>query len=243
RGSDERPQGPPARGKRRISRCLRSACAFFPQRAPELHAEILDELVQFFGSRAGRCEDQLAAVASRSADSSRLGKHRADPFAGLDDALHEHDVGFADSEPYLDELVPEQRRKPLFAVHGTRSYTRRVSEASDETEPLQDPPPVGDVEEPAGSGDFTELLHSFEGDSDLDDSVSEELDAGVSLGEDELPVGDEVGPLLDIGEMVQSREDEDPSGVDELGPAGEPALGLFEDASASEFDDDDAEDA
>jgi hypothetical protein len=118
-----------------------------------------------------------------------------------------------------------------------------VSETSDETDPLVDPPAVGDGEEPAGSGDFDELLQSFEGEADLDDSVSEELDAGVALDDDELPVGDEVGPLLDIGEMVQSREEEEPSGMDDLGPEGEPGFGLFDDGGAAEWGDDDAEGA
>jgi hypothetical protein len=120
-----------------------------------------------------------------------------------------------------------------------------VPDTSEDAEPLPELPPLGEGEETLGEGegDFTELLRSFDGDSGLDDSESEELDAGVELEDEGPATPEEVEGTLDIGEMFQARVEDAEGASDELGPPGETTGDSFDDDAETEFDADDAEGA
>jgi hypothetical protein len=100
---------------------------------------------------------------------------------------------------------------------------------------------MGEGDETESEGDFSDLLRSFEGDAGLDDSEAEELDAGVELEEEGPPAPDDAESPLDIGEVVQARDDEDAPVTDEVGPTGEAGAGLFDDIAGMQLEDDDAE--
>jgi hypothetical protein len=115
-----------------------------------------------------------------------------------------------------------------------------VPETREDPEPLPDLPSLGEGDETEAEGDFSDLLRSFEGDDGLDDSESDELDAGVELEEDDPTLTDDVELPLDVGEIVLARDEDDGASSDEVGPTGE-SVGLFDDATALEVDMDDSE--
>lgn len=132
-------------------------------------------------------------------------------------------------------------RRPLFAVHPAGSYTSGVPETREDPEPLPELPPLGESDETDAEGDFSDLLRSFDGDGGLDDSESDELDAGVDIDEDGPDDPEGAEQPLDIGEIVQASDDEEGSAGDEVGPDGEVAGSLFDDGGALEMGGDDAE--
>jgi hypothetical protein len=115
-----------------------------------------------------------------------------------------------------------------------------VPETREDPEQLPELPPLGEGEETETPGDFSDLLRSFEGDAGLDDSESHELDAGVELEEDGPSLPEDIEQPLDVGEIVYAEDDDETSGNDEVGPAGETG-GLFDDPGSVTFDADDAE--
>jgi hypothetical protein len=100
---------------------------------------------------------------------------------------------------------------------------------------------MGEGDETESDGDFSDLLRSFDGDAGLDDSEAEELDAGVDIDEDGPSAPEDSDAPLDIGEVVQARDDDDAQVTDEEGPADEAGTGLFDDVAGTEFGADDAE--
>jgi hypothetical protein len=116
-----------------------------------------------------------------------------------------------------------------------------VAETREDTERLPELPPIREGDETEQDGDFSDLLRSFEGDSGLDDSEAEELDAGVDIDEDGPALPEDSDSPLDIGEMVLARDDDDAVATDEDGPTGEAGAGLFDDFAGTDLGADDAE--
>ena len=104
-----------------------------------------------------------------------------------------------------------------------RSYITTVVTTPEDVVPLADLGPLGEDEELA-EDQFSELLHSFDGDVDdadsLDDSAATELDSGISMADDESWHSDAPEAPLDVGDIVGIVEETEGDG-DELGPLDE----------------------
>lgn len=90
---------------------------------------------------------------------------------------------------------------------------------------IDTPEPAGTPEEEdivGGSSDYTELLHGFDEEGGLDDSVGTDLESGISVAEiaDDPAAGHEEPELLDVGDPLGESLDSDRAadGGDDAGP-------------------------